>query len=86
MHVDNLECDCQVTNKQGADGMGCQYLSCPISKGDDHKTFTFPSVDGIYMHTECWDAYDKEWKALHPEAYRDIQDAETANAERRAGA
>lgn len=78
-HVDNLDCNCLVTVGRVDT---CQYVNCDQEEGGDMNTAT----DGTVMHGSCWNAYDREWRRLHPNANQMMEDATTEVMERRAGA
>lgn len=81
-------CTCYIEREPNE--AGCQYTGCP---GEDWtpgvKTIApeiVESTDGTRMHTLCWNAYGRMWDIGHPNMKAAIVDAETYEAERKAGA
>lgn len=86
-HEDSLNCDCltKFDRKIG----DCQFKSCPNPDGTGGLKGggeIVASVDDIYMHRVCWNAYDRAWKKLHPMANQEIVDSGIARQERMMGA
>lgn len=79
-HTDTIDCNYLTVNR-GANK--CHFRKCVNPKATNNL---ITATDDTVMHSVCWNAYDREWKRLHPMTNADIVDSGTQAAEARRGA